>query len=147
MTVLALVRPSDWEIPLFVHVLGAMVLVGALVLAATALATAWRSDDAAALRLAYRSLLLAALPAWIVMRVAAQWVLDESGYDEDDAWIGIGFGTSELSLLLLIAATVLAAVSARRTAGGGRVKAATVLIGICLLLYLIAIWAMTTKPT
>ena len=144
---LALIRPGDWEIALFVHVLGAMVLVGALLLAGTALVTAWRSDDAAALRLSYRALLVAALPSWIVMRVAAQWVLDESGFDEDETWIGIGFGTSELGLLLLVAATVLAGVSARRTAGGGRVKAATILIGILLVLYLIAIWAMTTKPS
>ena len=144
---LALIRPGDWEITLFVHVLGAMVLVGALLLAGTALVTAWRSDDAAALRLSYRALLVAALPSWIVMRVAAQWVLDESGFDEDETWIGIGFGTSELGLLLLVAATVLAGVSARRTAGGGRVKAATILIGILLVLYLIAIWAMTTKPS
>lgn len=144
---LALIRPGDWELALFVHVLGAMVLVGALLLAGTALVTAWRSDDSAALRLSYRALLIAALPSWIVMRVAAQWVLDESGFDEDETWIGIGFGTSELGLLLLVAATVLAGVSARRTAGGGRVKAATILIGILLVLYLIAIWAMTTKPS
>ena len=32
----------------------------------------------AALRLGYRALLLGALPAWLVMRVAAQWVVDES---------------------------------------------------------------------
>ena len=29
MSLLAAIRPDDWNIPLFVHVLGAMVLVGA----------------------------------------------------------------------------------------------------------------------
>lgn len=146
MSVLALLRPTEWEIPLFLHVLGAMVLVGALLLSATALAGAWRGGDVGALRLGYRSLLFAALPAWLVMRVAAQWVLEESAFDEDEAWIGVGFGTSEVSLLLLIAATVLAGMSVRRAEAGGRVRAAVILIGIVLALYLIAIWAMTAKP-
>ena len=33
MDALAFVRPHDWDFPLFLHVLGSMVLVGALVLA------------------------------------------------------------------------------------------------------------------
>ena len=135
------------DVPFFLHVLGAMVLVGALLLSATALAGAWRGDDATSLRLGYRSLLLAALPAWLVMRVAAQWLLEEGNYDEDQAWIGVGFGVSELSLLLLVAATVLTGISVRRAEAGGRVRAAVVIVGILLVLYLIAIWAMTTKPT
>ena len=137
---------NDWDVPMFFHVLGAMVMVGALLLAGTSLVAASRAEDGAALRLGYRALLYAALPAWLVMRVAAQWVLDESAFDEEEAWIGIGFGTSELSLLLLIAATVLTGISVRRAQGGGRVRAATILVGIVLLLYVIAIWAMTTKP-
>ena len=143
---LALLRPTEWEIALFVHVLGAMVLFGALLLSGTALLSAWRGEDAGALRLGYRSLLIGALPAWLVMRVAAQWVLEESAFDEDEAWIGIGFATSELSLLLMIAATVLAGISARRGEGGGRVRAAVILVAIALVLYAVAIWAMTTKP-
>jgi hypothetical protein len=135
------------DVPFFLHVLGAMVLVGALLLSATALAGAWRGEDAGALRLGYRSLLLAALPSWLVMRVAAQWLLDEGGYDEEQAWVGIGFATSEVSFLLLVAATVLTGISVRRAQGGGRVRAAVILVGICLALYLIAIFAMTTKPT
>ena len=142
----ARIRPTEWEIPLFLHVAGAMILVGALLLSATALVSAWRAEDAGALRLGYRSLLIVALPAWLVMRVAAQWVLEESGFDEDEAWIGIGFGTSELSLLLLIAATVLTGISVRRAEAGGRVRAATILVGIVLVLYVVAIWAMTAKP-
>ncbi len=143
---IALVRPTEWEIPLFLHVLGAMTLVGALLLATTALAAASRSDDPGALRLGYRSLLLAALPAWLVMRVSAQWVLSESAFPEDDAWVGIGYATSEVSLLPLVAATVLAGISTRRAAGGGRVRAALILVGLALALYAVAIWAMTTKP-
>jgi hypothetical protein len=146
LSAIALIRPGEWELPLFVHVLAAMTLAGAVLLAATALAAAWRSGDAAAVRLGYRALLLAALPAWVVMRASAQWVLDESPFDDGDAWIGIGFATSEGSLPLLVVATVLAGLSARRAAGGGRVRAAAVLAGIVLGLYVVTIWAMTTKP-
>ena len=146
MSVVALLRPTEWEIPLFVHVLGAMVLVGAVLLAGTALAAAWRTGDAAAIRLGYRALLLGALPGWAIMFAGAQWVLEESPFDDDETWIGIGFGTSDLTLLLLVVATVLAGVSARRRAGGARVRAAAVLTGLVLVLSLVAIWAMTTKP-
>lgn len=146
MSVLALLRPGEWELPLFVHVLSAMVLVGAILLAGTALAGAWRGGDAAAVRLGYRSLLLAALPAWVVMRASAQWVLGESPFDDGETWVAIGFMTSETSVLLLIAATVLTGLSARRAEAGGRVRAAVVLVGIVLALYLVAIYAMTTKP-
>jgi uncharacterized membrane protein len=146
MTVIALVRPTAWEIPLFLHVLGAMVLVGALLLAATSLVGAWRGEDAAAVRLGYRSLLLVALPAWLVMRVSAQWVLSESAFEEDETWIGIGFMGSELGFVLMVAATVLAGLSVRRAEAGGRVRAAVVLLGIVLLLNLVTIYAMTTKP-
>jgi hypothetical protein len=147
MSAISLVRPTEWEIPLFLHVLGAMVLVGAVLLAGTAIVAASRSGDVAAMRLGYRSLLLVALPAWLVMRVSAQLTLEESGYNEDEAWIGIGFGTSEISLLPLVAATVLARISVRRSEAGGRLRAATILIGIALVLYLVAILAMTVKPS
>ena len=40
MTVLALIRPDSWEFPLFLHVLGAMVLVGGLLTGASSLASA-----------------------------------------------------------------------------------------------------------
>ena len=54
MSVLAIVRPSAWEFLLFLHVLGAMVMVGALVLAASALMLAWRDGNLALVRLGYR---------------------------------------------------------------------------------------------
>ncbi len=132
---------------MFLHVLGAMVAVGGLLLAATSLATAWRSDDAGALRLTYRALLWVALPAWIVMRVFAQFLLDESGYSDEEGWVGMGYMTSELGLLLIIAATVLAGLSVRRAQGGGRIRAAGVGVGIVLALALLAFFAMTTKPS
>lgn len=135
------------DVALFLHVLGAMVMVGALLLAAMSLVGAWRAEDAAAMHLGYRALLWGALPAWLVMRVFGQVTMSAGDYDEDQAWIGVGFGTSELGFVLLVIATVLSGMSVRRAAGGGRIRAAAVLVGIVIALSLIAIWAMTTKPT
>jgi hypothetical protein len=155
MTLLGVIRPDDWNLPLFVHVLGAMTLVGAVVLVVVSLASARGGDSAAALRLGYRSLLLGVIPGWIVMRAGAQWIASKEGWDDVDdppAWIDIGFITSEPTLLLLIAATICAGIAARRAREGGRGfgrlnTAALVLVTITLVVFLVAIWAMSTKPS
>ena len=131
------------NLALFVHILGAMVLVGSLVFVVTQMA----ADN---LRLAFRTLLIAVIPSWIVMRVAAQWILSKEGLDDVDpppSWVDIGFITSEGSFVLLIAATVCAGLAARRARGGGLRTATLVLVAISLVAYVVAIWAMTTKPT
>jgi hypothetical protein len=143
VSLLAAIRPDDWNIALFVHVLSAMVLVGSLVLVATSVA----ADN---LRLGYRTLLMAVLPSWIAMRLSAQWIASKEGLDDVDpapAWVDIGFITSEGSLLLLIGATVCAGIAARRARGGGLRTATLLLVGITLVAYVVAIWAMSTKPT
>jgi hypothetical protein len=147
MTVLAAIRPDDWNFPLFLHVLSAMVLFGAVVLAVVSVA----GSSQAGLRLGFRSLLIGAIPAWIAMRISAQWIaskenlLDE-GVDTP-AWVDIGFMTSEGSLLVLIAATVCAGIAARRERGGGLRNATLVLVGITIVAYVVAIWAMSAQPT
>jgi hypothetical protein len=153
MSLVAAIRAGDVNLPLFLHVLSAIVLVGVLVLVAASVAGASRDGSAAAIRLGFRSLLMAALPAWIVMRVSGQWVVSEEELDQDPpAWVDIGTTTSEATLLLLIAATVCAGVAARRAARGaasgeGLGRAVVVLAAISVLAYLVVIWAMTTKPT
>jgi hypothetical protein len=149
---LATVRPDSWNFPLFLHVAGSMVLVGALVLVAWALVKAWRGDSAGFTRLAFHTLLYVAIPSFIVMRGGAQWIASKENLEDADlAWIGIGFGTSDLGLLLLIVATITAGLGARkvgREAGAASVngRAAAVLTIIPLVLYIVAIWAMTAKP-
>ena len=90
------------------HVLGAMVFVGLLAAVAVILVPRCAGDDrAAALRLAFRTLLIGAIPSYIVMRGAAEWVASEENVDEDAAWIGIGYIVTDVGLLLLIVVTVL----------------------------------------
>ena len=149
---IATIRPDAWNFPLLLHVLGAMLLVGTLVLAVSALFGAWREGNAALVRLGYRSLLLGVLPAWIVMRVAAEWIASKEDLTDSNAsWIGIGFTTADAGLLFIAISIVLAGLAARRagrpeSSGSGFGRASTVVVSVLLIAYLAAIWAMTTKP-
>jgi hypothetical protein len=145
-------RPNEWDLPLFLHVLGAMLLVGALVVALTVFAGAWRTGDAsyavALRRLAFRALLVGALPSYALMRVGAEWIASEENLDEADAgWVDVGYVTADLGLVVLVLATVAAWVAVRRGPSGGALgRVATVLVVLLLAAYLVAVWAMTTKP-
>jgi hypothetical protein len=153
MTLLAAIRPDDWNLPLFLHLVGAMTLVGVLLLVAVSLAGAGRGGSAGVVRLGFRGLLFAALPSWILVRVTAEWLASEENLDEDPpGWIDVGYLTSDTTFLLLIAATVCAGLAARRAGrdgpqGSGLSVAVVVLTAISLIAYLVAIWAMTTKPS
>jgi hypothetical protein len=155
VTVLAAIRPDDMNFPLFLHVLGAMVLVGALVLVAVSLVGARGRAGAVSLRLGYRALLLGALPAWIVMRGAGEWIASKENLTDLDptpTWLDLGYMLSEPTFLLLIVSTILAAIASRRAARADGAptatlaNVATVLVAISLVAYVVAIWAMTTKP-
>jgi hypothetical protein len=145
----AVVRPNDWELPLLVHVGGAMLLVGSLVvvMALTAAAVRGDGDGAHLTRVGLRVLLLGALPSYVAMRAGAEWVASKQDWG-DPAWIGIGYVVSDGGFLLIVIATVLAWRATRRGAAGpGGLGTAVVGVSAVLLLALtVTIWAMTTKP-
>jgi hypothetical protein len=153
VSVLAVIRPDSWFFPLFLHIAGSMVLVGALALASISLIASWRSGSASLIRLAYLSLFYAALPGYIVFRIGAEWIADKEGLtDSNLTWIGIGYGVSDLGALLLIVALVLGGLGVRRINRGGgasliSARIVTGLVSLVLVAYLVAVWAMTTKPT
>ena len=133
-----------------------MALVGGVVLVLVSLVGARGDGGAASLRLGFLSLLWVALPAWVVMRAAAEWVADKEGFndlDDPPDWLDVGYMAAEPSFLLLVVATFLAGIGARRAASadgkpvGALGSVAIVLVALALLLYLIAIWAMTAKPS
>jgi hypothetical protein len=153
MSVLGALRADELDFLLFVHVLGAMVFVGALLLTGTVLAGAWSDGRADRVRLGFRTLLIAVIPSYLVMRVFGQILESRDEYEpfEDSAWIGIGYGTTELGLLLIIASSIAAGLGSRKALReGGPVgtsrKVAAVLVWIMVVLFTITIWAMTTKP-
>jgi hypothetical protein len=148
----AAVRPDDWNLALLVHVLGAMVLVALLASAAVLLVVALRAEDRTpTVRFAFRTLLIGAIPAYLVMRVGAEWIASKEHLEDSEAsWIGIGYSVADGGLLLLIVMTVLAGLAYRRARRGGAPR--TLLrwtTGLTLLLivaYGVALWAMATKP-
>ena len=149
---LAAARPDSWDFPLLVHVLGAMVLVGGLLTGASTILYA--RGDARFLRLGYWTLLLVALPGYIVMRIGAQWIYSREGWDDapdEPTWLGIGWITGEGGGLFILLAIILAWLNVRRlrgseTAGAGLGRAATVFATIALVMYIVTIWAMSGKP-
>jgi hypothetical protein len=145
---LALVRPDSWNFPLFLHVLGAIVLagsIGAVIVLAVAVRKR-RAQGALLSRVAFRTLIFVAVPSWIVMRVGAQLIVDKEFPDKAPGWVGVGFAVSEPGLILLIALGVLAWVSARR-GGVGRASAALVVLApVYLAALAVAWWAMSAKP-
>ena len=74
MMLLAYGRPF-W--PLFLHVLGAMTLFGAILAAVILSGAAWRAPDRAFLRTAIFWALISGIPDYIVLRGAAQWIVLE----------------------------------------------------------------------
>ncbi len=148
--IVAIIRPDDWNVALFFHVLGAMVATGGLVLALVYLSIAWRGDSAQSFRAGYKALLYGAIPGYIVMRVAAQWIYSKEGLDNldsDPAWIGIGFIVTDAGLLFLLIATITAGRATRRGGDGTvAVRVSASLTALLLVAYLITVWAMTAKP-
>jgi hypothetical protein len=152
VTVLAALRPDDINVALLVHVLGALVLVGALVTAATAGIVGWRDEAATLRRLSYKTLLFVALPAFVVMRIGAEWIYSKEQLDElpeDPGWIGIGYVTSDLGGLLLLIALILGGIGLRQSrsgGGAGLLKASSVIATLLVAVYIVAVWAMGGKP-
>ena len=97
--------------PLFLHILGAMTLFGAILAAVITSIVAWRRPDLAVLRRATFWALVSAVPAYVVFRIAAQIIYsDEKDAfgGKDPTWIGIGFAISDAGLLLLLLSLGLA---------------------------------------
>jgi uncharacterized membrane protein len=155
MSMLAAIRPDDWNLPLLLHVLGATLLVGGLTAAVTALWAGWRADSPTLPRLGFRSLLFVAFPAWWLMRIPGQWIASKEGFDggsEEPAWLGIGYITAEAGGLLILISILLTGLGVRRMRQSEppraslMVRIGTVFVTIVLAAYVVAVWAMTTKP-
>jgi hypothetical protein len=152
VTMLASIRPDDINVALLVHVVGAMAMVGGLLTAATAAFVGWRDETATLLKLSTKTLLFVALPAYIVMRIGAEWTFVEENLDDAPSltWIDIGYMTADLGAVLLIVALILGGIGLRRSRSGGGIglfKASGVIAAILVVAYLVAVWAMGAKPT
>jgi hypothetical protein len=151
-TLLAVSRPTEWNFPLFVHVLGAMILVGGLLAGASSIAFA--RGDTRFLRLGYWTLLLVALPGYIVMRIGAEWLYMKEGWDDlpdsqVPVWLDIGYIVADAGAVLTLIALIVGGIGVRRLRDGkgqGLIKAAMIISLLVLAAAVVAIWAMSGKP-
>jgi len=139
------------DFALFLHVLGAMILVGGLLTAASSLALA--RGDVKFLRLGYFSLLAVALPGWLLMRIDAEWIASKEGWTAKGAptptWLGIGFVLADAGGLILLISLITGGIGVRRLRAGkgtGLLKATLALSIVLLAAYIVAVWAMAGKP-
>jgi hypothetical protein len=134
-------------VQLFVHVLGALLLFGAVatVTILSVVALSRPADQALLLRrVAFATTLAAVWPGYIVMRVGAQWVLTHENLDTNSpSWVGVGFVISDAGILVLLLLTLFGWLSRRRAWAG------TALAGLSSL-YLVALgvawFYMSAKP-
>jgi hypothetical protein len=144
--VIAFLRPDAWDFPLFLHVLGATVLFGGTATLVLLSFTAQRITGGAAFarRLAFTTLLTVVWPAYIVMRVGAQWIYSKEDLHPDfPAWIAVGVGVGDGGIVVLLILTLLGWLTRRRA------RAGPFFAGLSAL-YLVALgvawWAMSAKP-
>ena len=152
---LAAIRDGSVNFPLFLHVLGAMTLVGALATVGFVTVAGWRAPERAPglARFGLKTLLIGVFPAYLLMRIGAQWTESEENFPDDfePAWIGIGYITADIGALFVLISMILAGIGLRRSredaTRGVRFARIVGVISILLLAaYLVAMWAMTAKP-
>ena len=152
---LAAIRPDEQSFALLLHLVGATVVFGALLASATSLLLA--RGDTRLLRLGYFSLLLVGLPGLILLRLAGEWLYRQQHWDDLQAqigrpqWLDIGFVVADWGGLLFLLSLVLGGIGIRRLRdgkGGAGLLQATMVISLVLILaYVVAVWAMTGKPS
>jgi hypothetical protein len=145
---LALLRPDSWNLPLFLHVLGATLTFGATATVAIVAFAGRRRDGDRALwlrRLAFRIGLFVLIPAFLLMRITAQWIADKEYPKKAPGWMDTGFIVTEPGALLVIVTLILAWLSSRRVQS----RAAAVVPWLATV-YLVALgvawFAMSAKP-
>ena len=141
---LALIRPDSWNLPLFLHVLGATVLFGTVGVVAVAGFAIRRSTNHQLLlaRVAQRTYMLGVIPAYILMRVGAQWIdSKEFPNGNEPGWVGVGFLVSDAGAILLIIVGILLAVRRQRI-----LLAVPLLTGLYVIALGVAWVSMSGKP-
>ena len=144
---LAALRPDSWALPLFLHVLGAILLFGGIASLVVLSFAGLRAAEQAALlrRVAFVTTLVLVWPSFVLMRIGAQWILAREGLDRNTpGWVGVGFAVSDAGVLVLLILTLLGWLALRR-----QPRAAPFFAWLSLI-YLVALavewWAMSAKP-
>jgi hypothetical protein len=145
---IAAIRPDSWNLPLFLHVLGATLTFGTTATVAI-LAFAGRSavsERAVWLRgLAFKIGFFVLVPAWILLRIPAQVIDNKEFPHHEPGWVGVGYPVTEGGALLIILMLILGWVSRRKQES--RAAAVVPWLATLFLVALGVAWfAMSAKP-
>jgi hypothetical protein len=144
--VIALVRPAEWNLPLFLHVLGAIGLFGSVATVALVSAAAEREPGQTIFgrKFAFVTMFAVVWPSFLAMRVGAQWIYDKEDISGLPGWVAVGAAVGDGGILVMLALTVLCWLALR-----GRTRFARfvpMLASLYLLALAVAWWAMSAKP-
>jgi hypothetical protein len=152
---LSAIRPAGQDFPLLLHIVGATLAFGALLASAGFIALA--RGQVRMFRIGYFSLLLVALPGWILMRLSGEWVYRKQGWNslptelKNPSWLRIGFGVADYGGILFLVALVLGGIAVMRMrngkSGAGLLKVTMAIALVLAVAYAVAVWAMTGKPS
>ncbi len=152
---LAAIRASGQDFPVLLHIVGATIVFGALLASVGSVALA--RGQIRLFRVGYFSLLFVALPGWILMRLSGEWIYRKQGWNDlpdqfsKPTWLRIGFDVADWGGLLFLIALVVggvAVVRMRNGKSGAALLKVTMAIAVVLAIgYVIAVWAMTGKPS
>jgi hypothetical protein len=135
-------------VPLFLHVLGATLLIGGISAVVVVAVAALRYPEHAALlrRIAFRVTLIVVWPAFIATVAGGHWTLSREHLADNrtpPGWALVGIAVTDVGVLVVIVLTVFAWLALRRPRMGRAVAAlATLYLGALL----VTLWAMTAKP-
>lgn len=137
-------RPESWNFPLFLHVLGAIALVGAV---AATLVLALSSQRWSWLRpIMLRTMLLVVIPAWLLMRLPGQWEDSRSSIGDGEGWLDVGYIVGDAGVLFLLLTSIVAWIGSRWRASRWPGLTVAVLAVIYLAALFVAMFAMSAKP-
>ena len=152
---LAAIRPDNQSFALLLHLVGATVVLGALLASASFIVLA--RGDGRMLRLGYYSLLFVGLPGLILLRLAGEWLYRLQNWNKlpdqfkEPTRLHVGFIVTDWGGLLFLAALALGGVGVYRLRNGkgdaGLLKVTMVIALILIAAYVVAVWAMTGKPS
>jgi hypothetical protein len=134
-------------VPLFLHVLGATLLIGGFSAVVVVAVAALRHPEHAALlrRIAFQTTLIVVWPAFIATVAGGHWTLSREFGDNrtPPGWALVGIAVTDIGVVVVIVLTVFAWLAIRRPRMG---RAVAALAGLDLGALVVTLWAMTTKP-
>jgi len=132
--------------PLFVHVLGAMLLDGTLSTVLLLAIVGIRRPQPVFDRATFVVLLAGTLPSWLAMRLGGQWLVSKEHLQHLDAtWLNMGFNVGDGGLIVLLVTTGLAYWATRRPGGGWPTRAVALLSALYLVALAVTWFAMAAK--